>query len=160
MANGLIPIRINQIVNKKPKDPVSAQDWDDILNMLIAQGNGLSDQLVALQGTIAGTATQIINDLIASGTLSLNVDATKLGGLAADAYAKGTDLTALSTAFASTYALLSEYNITKATILTMQVTDTTLQTNITAEHNRFVFTNTDPGTTFVGADKVVFVQQS
>ena len=143
MADTLVPIRIQQIISKNPKAPVSSQDWNDILNMLIAQGNGLSDQLMALQDTIASTATTIINNLIAAGTLTLNVDATKLGGIVAANYALQTDLTNLSTAFANTYATVTQLNSAKSNIADLQSKITT--------------TNTAP-TSFVGEGKIVFVR--
>jgi ABC-type uncharacterized transport system fused permease/ATPase subunit len=129
MAN-LTPVRINQIINKKPHDPVSAADWDDILNMLIEQLNLLSDQLVGVQTTIQTTTTQTINDLIAAGTLTLNVDATKLGGLLPADYAKTADFTALNTAIASTYATITALNAAKQNITDLQTAMTAAQTDI------------------------------
>jgi expansin (peptidoglycan-binding protein) len=129
MSN-ITPVRIQQIVNKKPRDPVSASDWNDILNMLIEQQNLLSDQLVGLQSTIEATTTQVINNLIASGTLTLNVDATKLGGLLANAYAKTADITALNTAIASTYATVTALNAAKQNITDLQTAMTAAQTDI------------------------------
>jgi len=144
MSN-ITPVRIQQIVNKKPRDSVSASDWNDILNMLIEQQNLLSDQLVGLQSTIEATTTQVINNLISSGTLTLNVDATKLGGLLANAYAKQTDLTAMNTAIANTYATIAALNAAKQ--------------NITDLQNKISISPTAP-TSFVGEGKIVFVKEN
>jgi hypothetical protein len=145
MADSITPIRINQVLSKKPGQPIAASDWDDILNLLITQNNALSDQLQTLQTSITTTATNIINNLIASGTLSLNVDAAKLGGQVASAYATQANLTTLTTAIANTYATITALNTLKTTVDSLQ--------------SKITYSATVP-TDFVGEGKVVLVEEA
>ena len=39
------PIKLQQIINKKPKDVVTADEWNEILTLLIEQANLFSDRL-------------------------------------------------------------------------------------------------------------------
>lgn len=149
MADAITPIRVNQLLSKKPGDPVSAQDWNDILNLLITQNNLLSDQLQQMQSSITATATTVINNLIASGTLSLNVDAEKLGGKVATAYALQTDLTTLNTALSTTYATITALNTLKTTVNDLSA----------AAQSKIGYSDTAP-TDYVGDDKIVFVKES
>lgn len=46
------PIKIQAILSKKPKDVITAEEWNEILNLLITQANLFSDKLQGFQGTL------------------------------------------------------------------------------------------------------------
>ena len=46
------PIKLYQILNKKPKDVVTADEWNEILTLLIEQANLFSDRLQGFQTTL------------------------------------------------------------------------------------------------------------
>lgn len=128
----LTPVRINQIVSKKPKDPITSDDWNDILNLLLEQGNALSDQFIALNGTIATEINAQINQKILDGTLQLtNIDATTFGGFTVDHFISTTDLTELSTNISNTYVPNTTLNTYKSTVSNTYATITALSTTNT-----------------------------
>ena len=123
MATQLTPARIAQLINKKPQDPISADDWNDIMNLLIAQGNDLSAQIMLIQTQLAGLVSDTLNSMIAAGTLVLtNVDAGSLDGHDSTYFVSQDALTAMNQNVATTYATLVNY--------------TNLLTNFTSLANR------------------------
>jgi hypothetical protein len=107
----LTPVRIAQLLSKKPQDPITANDWNDAMGMFQEQGNELSAQVQYLQTQLAGLVSDTINAMIASGTLTLtNVDAGKLQGHDASYFVPQDTLTSLSATIASTYAPLINFN--------------------------------------------------
>lgn len=129
MATSLTPIQINQIINKKAGDPITADDWNGILNLLIEQNNLLSEQLQSLKSNIQQITTDIVQSLLDNGTLSLNVDASKLGGIDASEYALSSDLTSLSEAIANSYTSSATFSAFQTTV---NLTLSTLANTITA----------------------------
>lgn len=68
------PLKLQQILNKKPGKTVTAEEWNEILNLLVTQGNYLSDSLTAISQTIQ----DILNGHVSSIVVDTNV--TSFGG--------------------------------------------------------------------------------
>lgn len=81
-------ITINQIVNKKPKDVITASDWNTVLTMLIEQANKLSEYIVEVD--------KALKDFIENGSGNVTVDTnvTHFGGRLPEEYVLDTELSA------------------------------------------------------------------
>lgn len=73
-------ILITDDINKKPRDVVTAEEWNSILNKLIAQGNRLSTTLEETR--------ELLDTLIEGGVVSvkINADTTTFGGKPPEEY--------------------------------------------------------------------------
>ena len=80
------PIKLQNILNKKPREVVTSNEWNEIFNLLIAQANALADQVVNINNTIES----ILNGDVEGITIEANVD--EFGGRTADEYALKTDV--------------------------------------------------------------------
>ena len=75
------PIRLESILNKKPGKTVTAEEWNEILNLLVTQGNYCMDYLERLE--------QLMEDAISGKITGITVETnvTTLGGRPAEDYA-------------------------------------------------------------------------
>lgn len=80
------PIKLYQILNKKPKDVVTADEWNEILTLLIEQANLFSDKLQGFQSTLQ----QIIDGKLENVEIEGNI--TSFGGKPPEAYTLDTEL--------------------------------------------------------------------
>ena len=80
------PIKLQQIINKKPKDVVTADEWNEILTLLIEQANLFSDRLQGFQTTLK----QIIDGKLENVDITANVNS--FGGKPPEAYTLDTEL--------------------------------------------------------------------
>lgn len=74
-------IDLAKILEKNPGDPVASTEWNKIFNLIVTQGNTLSDNIVGIDATIQ----DILNGRITGIVVDTNV--TQLGGKPAEAYA-------------------------------------------------------------------------
>ena len=80
------PIKLYQILNKKPKDVVTADEWNEILTLLIEQANLFSDRLQGFQTTLK----QLIDGKLENVDITANV--ISFGGKPPEAYTLDTEL--------------------------------------------------------------------
>lgn len=80
------PIKLQQIINKKPKDVVTADEWNEILTLLIEQANLFSDRLQGFQTTLK----QLIDGKLENVDITANVNS--FGGKPPEAYTLDTEL--------------------------------------------------------------------
>lgn len=80
------PIKLYQILNKKPKDVVTADEWNEILTLLIEQANLFSDRLQGFQTTLK----QLIDGKLENVEIEGNVNS--FGGKPPEAYTLDTEL--------------------------------------------------------------------
>lgn len=80
-------ILITTPVEKKPREVVTASEWNEILNKIIAQGNGLSTKLTETRN--------LLDTLIAGGVVNTTVvaDMTTFGGKNPEDYVSAERLT-------------------------------------------------------------------
>lgn len=82
----MTPIKLYQILNKKPKDVVTAEEWNEILTLLVEQANLFSDKLQGFQSTLK----QIIDGKLEGVEISANVNS--FGGKPPEDYTLDTEL--------------------------------------------------------------------
>ena len=73
-------ILITTTVNKKPREVVTSNEWNEILNKIIAQSNGLSTKLTETRN--------LLDTLIAGGVVGVTIEAdmTTFGGKTPEEY--------------------------------------------------------------------------
>ena len=81
------PIKLQQIINKKPKDVVTADEWNEILTLLIEQANLFSDRLQGFQTTLK----QLIDGKLENVDITANVNS--FGGRPPEDYTLDEELT-------------------------------------------------------------------
>ena len=81
------PIKLQQIINKKPKDVVTADEWNEILTLLIEQANLFSDRLQGFQTTLK----QLIDGKLENVEIEGNI--TSFGGRPPEDYTLDEELT-------------------------------------------------------------------
>ena len=81
------PIKLQQIINKKPKDVVTADEWNEILTLLIEQANLFSDRLQGFQTTLK----QLIDGKLENVEIEGNVNS--FGGRPPEDYTLDEELT-------------------------------------------------------------------
>lgn len=101
-GDNMDPIIINEIINKKPKSVVTADEWNYILTLLVEQGNQLSRDYVSINNTLQS----ILKGEVPSITVNTNV--TSFGGHTVDEFTLDTELnTAISALEARTNTKLN-----------------------------------------------------
>lgn len=80
------PLRLQRILNKTPGKTVTAEEWNEILNLLVTQGNYLSESYKSMYDTIQ----DILNGSIEGIEIQANVNS--FGGRPPEDYALKIDL--------------------------------------------------------------------
>lgn len=87
---------VKQIINKKPREVVTAAEWNEIFTLLVDQGDKLSANMVTLHEELE----KILNGEVTHITVNSNV--THFGGKTPEEYASKEDLTTFQNSFTQT----------------------------------------------------------
>lgn len=80
------PIKLQAILNKKPGTVVTADEWNEVLTLLVTQANLFSDKLQGFQATLQ----QLIDGKLENVDITANVNS--FGGKPPEAYTLDTEL--------------------------------------------------------------------
>ncbi len=82
------PIKLQAILNKKPGTVVTADEWNEVLTLLVTQANLFSDKLQGFKATLQ----QLIDGKLENVDITANVNS--FGGKPPEAYTLDTELQA------------------------------------------------------------------